>query len=54
MFEQLCAITRSNQDPCVIDVFLAVTDFVNGGEPKTWWSFTAERKAALRRSTEAV
>jgi hypothetical protein len=54
MFEQLCAITRSNQDPCVIDVFLSVTDFMSGGEPKPWWSFTAERKTALRRSTEAL
>lgn len=53
MFDQLCAITRSNQDPCVIDVFLSVTAFINGGEPKPWWSFTAERKANGRRSTQA-
>jgi hypothetical protein len=53
MFDQLCAITRSNQDPCVIDVFLSVTAFINGGDPKTWWSFTAERKAVGRRRAQA-
>ncbi|MBK9550331.1 MAG: helix-hairpin-helix domain-containing protein [Gemmatimonadetes bacterium] len=53
MFDQLCAITRSNQDPCVIDVFLSVTAFINGGEPKPWWSFTAERKAVGRRRAPA-
>lgn len=53
MFDQLCAITRSNQDPCVIDVFLSVTAFINGGEPKPWWSFTAERKAVGRQRVQA-
>lgn len=53
MFDQLCAITRSKQDPCVIDVFLSVIAFINGGEPKAWWSFTAERKAVRLRRAQA-
>jgi hypothetical protein len=49
MFDRLRVLTKSNQDPCVIDVFMSVTDFMNGGEPRTWWSFTEERKAKVGR-----
>lgn len=44
MYDGLCEITGSRQDPCMLDVFMSVTDFMNGGEPRPWWSFTAERK----------
>ena len=44
MFEELCRRTNSRQDPCVLDVFMAVTDFMNGNPPCNWWDFTAERK----------
>tara|TARA_B110000467_G_C17921160_1_gene264967 strand:+ start:147 stop:449 length:303 start_codon:yes stop_codon:yes gene_type:complete len=45
MYEKLCIITGNRHDPCVIDVFVSVTCFINGGEPKPWWDFTAERKS---------
>lgn len=35
-------------DPCVIDVFMSVVHFMEGGEPRPWWSFTAQRKARMR------
>ena len=38
------------QDPCMLDVFLAIIDFANGGPPRPWWDFTAERKAQLAKS----
>jgi len=44
MYERLCILTGSRHDPCVIDVFISVTSFINGGEPKVWWAYTAERK----------
>ncbi len=44
LYRQLCRKTRSRQDPCVLDVFLSITDFVAGGKPKPWWEYTAERK----------
>ncbi len=47
MFYLLCDITGVQHDPCVIDVFLSLTDFADGGEPKTWWQYTAQRKAYL-------
>ncbi|MCC7097720.1 MAG: mitomycin resistance protein [Thermomonas sp.] len=45
MYAELCLITRQQHDPCVIDVFLSLTDFIDGGEPKLWWHYTAQRKA---------
>ncbi len=44
LHDELCRVTGKNHDPCVIDVFLSVVDFMEGGEPKPWWSFTANRK----------
>ncbi|MDO9263069.1 MAG: helix-hairpin-helix domain-containing protein [Desulfosalsimonadaceae bacterium] len=44
LHEALCAATGKKQDPCVIDVFMSVIRFMEGGDPLPWWSFTAERK----------
>ena len=44
LYDELCRITDKRHDSCVIDVFLSVIDFMNGGEAKPWWKFTAERK----------
>ena len=44
LFEALCAATGSRQDPCVLDVLMSVTHFLNGGEPEPWWHFTERRK----------
>lgn len=32
-------------DPCVLDTFMAATDFMRGAPRKPWWAYTAERKA---------
>ena len=45
LFGELCEATGSSQDPCVLDVLMSVTDFMNGGEPQVWWAYTPERKA---------
>jgi hypothetical protein len=45
MFEELCRVTGVRHDPCVIDVFLSITRFLEGDEPQAWWFYTAERKA---------
>jgi len=44
MYEDLCEATCKRHDPCVIDVFMSVVHFMEGGEPLPWWSFTQERK----------
>jgi hypothetical protein len=47
LYEILCEKTGIRHDPCVIDVFMSAVDFMEGGEPKPWWSFTKERKSKL-------
>lgn len=44
LYQALCRKTGKRQDPCVLDTFMAATDFMRGAEPKPWWSYTAERK----------
>jgi hypothetical protein len=54
MYEMLCEKTATHHDPCVIDVFISITRFMNGEEPRAWWNFTAERKQmSIRRAGKA-
>ena len=45
LYQQLCAATGQRQDPCVLDTFMAATDFMRGAEAAPWWAYTAQRKA---------
>ncbi|TVQ95665.1 MAG: mitomycin resistance protein [Desulfovibrionales bacterium] len=47
MYERLQTITGKRQDPCMLDVFLSVTRFINGEAPRSWWEYTQERKRML-------
>ena len=47
MFEALCEATQQRHDPCVLDIFISVTRFMNGEPPAVWWHFTEERKQTL-------
>ncbi len=47
LHDELCRVTCRKHDPCVIDVFLSVIDFMEGGEPRPWWNFSAARKRKL-------
>ena len=45
LYQNLCAATGVRQDPCVLDTFMAVTDFMRGAPAAPWWNYTAQRKA---------
>jgi len=45
LYRQLCTATGKRQDPCVLDTFMAATDFMRGADPRPWWAYTAQRKA---------
>jgi len=45
LYQSLCQQTGKRQDPCVLDTFMAATDFMRGADPKPWWTYTAQRKA---------
>jgi hypothetical protein len=47
LYDRLCEITGMRHDPCMLDTFLSVTHFMEGGKPLPWWHFTDERKRAL-------
>jgi Pathogenicity locus len=44
LYQALCAQTGKRQDPCVLDTFMAITDFMRGAAPAPWWTYTAQRK----------
>jgi hypothetical protein len=44
LYKKLIFITKKYQDPCLLDVFMSVTDFMNGASPRPWWHYTLERK----------
>ncbi|WIO74682.1 helix-hairpin-helix domain-containing protein [Porticoccaceae bacterium LTM1] len=47
MYEELCNTTGRKHDPCVIDVLISITRFMDGEDAKPWWAYTEERKHAL-------
>jgi Pathogenicity locus len=51
MFTRLCVTTGVAQDPCVLDVFIAVTRFLAGEDPQVWWHYTDERKQMMDRTS---
>jgi hypothetical protein len=54
IYEALRTPMGQRHDPCVLDVFLAAHDFMNGGAARPWWAFTAQRKAMLATDTKTV
>ena len=52
MYQKLCKKTGQNHDPCVIDVFISITRFMNGEKPKVWWEYTEERKQTIKKKAK--
>ena len=44
LYKLLCKKIGKRIDPCCLDTFIAVVDFVNGAAAKPWWKYTAKRK----------
>ena len=44
LYQALCHKTGTRHDPCVLDVFMALTRFMAGGPAEPWWACTDERK----------
>ncbi|NUZ07792.1 mitomycin resistance protein [Schlegelella sp. ID0723] len=47
LYRALCRASGQRQDPCVLDTFMAATDFMAGAPAAPWWAYTARRKAAF-------
>jgi hypothetical protein len=50
LYEELSRRSGIKHDPCVIDVFMSVIYFMEGGDPLPWWSFTDERKKHITQN----
>ncbi len=44
LYKQLEKVIGLKQDPCVLDTYMAVVDFMNGAPAKPWFHYTKERK----------
>ncbi len=47
LYNLLCNKKGQRIDHCVIDVFMSVIDYMEGGESQSWWAFTEKRKLIL-------
>ena len=47
LYRALCEATGTRHDPCVLDTFIAATDFMRGAPARPWWHYTAQRKATF-------
>lgn len=52
LYERLSAITKSNQDPCVLDVFKAAIEQAKNpnlsAEKRKWWYWSRVRKGLIK------
>lgn len=44
LYKKMCKISGLRQDPCVLDTYIAVIDFMNGAPAKPWYFYTKGRK----------
>ncbi|MDX1808398.1 MAG: helix-hairpin-helix domain-containing protein [Sulfurospirillaceae bacterium] len=49
LYEMLCEKSGVRHDPCVLDVFMSITDFMNTGVARVWWDYTKRRKEILSK-----
>ena len=44
LYQKMCKKSGVRQDPCVLDTYIAVIDFMNGAPAKPWFYYTKDRK----------
>ena len=47
MYDLLCRVDARPHDLCVLDVFMAAVDFMQGGRTQPWWKYTPRRKREM-------
>lgn len=47
LYHMLSSIKGKRQDPCLLDVLISITKFMDGDDPRPWWHYTAERKRMI-------
>ncbi len=54
LYNLLCNKKNLRIDHCVIDVFMSVIHYMEGGESQPWWAFTEKRKKILNEKEKSV
>jgi hypothetical protein len=54
LYDELCRVTKKRHDPCLLDTFIAAVRFMDGEPAKPWWTYTAQRKRALKARDHEV
>ena len=49
LYKKLAEKTHNYPDPCELDVFISVVEFMQGNEPQPWWKYTQQRKNLLAK-----
>jgi len=49
LYDALWECTKARPDPCVLDTFMSLVDYLSGGAPRPWWAYTEERKKRYGR-----
>lgn len=44
LYKKMCKVSGTRQDPCVLDTYIAVIDFMNGASVRPWFWYTKQRK----------
>ena len=50
LYYLLCDKKGQRIDHCVIDVFMSVIHYMEGGEAQPWWVFTEKRKSIIKEN----
>ena len=50
LYDRLCVLTSSRQDPCVADTLESAVSFANGNPGQPWWHFTEGRKKRWKKA----
>lgn len=45
LYNKMCQVSGSRQDPCVLDTYIAVIKFMNGSSARPWYFYTKKRKS---------
>ena len=52
LYREFCELTRTRQDPCLLDTFISAVRYMEGAPARPWWKYTAERKREWHRRME--
>ncbi len=44
LYTKMCVLSGKRVDPCVLDTYMAVVDFMNGAPARAWYWYTKKRK----------